>query len=97
MFDSSPPATSPGHLGDIWITGRNRMKFRFEVSVLHVPAPGAVEIQACLRAGRYALLRIGPSGRTVPHPKAEFTLTHRPGPADTLSVDEVVCALKCGC
>ena len=76
MFDSSKPVSSPGHLGTIWIDGRDGMRFLFEVMPLHVPAPGAVEIQARLRGGCYARLRVGRSGREMPHPKAEFTLIH---------------------
>ncbi|SOH92671.1 hypothetical protein SAMN06273572_101519 [Monaibacterium marinum] len=94
MFDSSTVEAGTTHLGVVWLHGRNGVRFRFEVRDLHVPAPGAVEIQSNIRGGRYTWLRLGPSGQTVPHPKARYTLTHRPAPGDKLSVAEVIEALK---
>jgi len=94
MFDSITSEVASTHLGAIWLHGRNGVRFRFEVRELHSPAPGAVEIQSCIRNGRYAWLRLLPSGQGEVHPKATFTLTHRPARGDKLSVAEVIKELK---
>lgn len=94
MFDSTTFEKTSTHLGVIWLHGRNGVRFRFEVRELYKPAPGAVEIQSRIRNGRYAWLRMRPSGQSDVHPDAKFTLTHRPAAGDTYSVEQVIASLK---
>ncbi|QIK41898.1 hypothetical protein [Pontivivens nitratireducens] len=94
MFDSSTFEKNTTHLGAIWLNGRNGFRFRFEVREAHSPAPGAVEIQSCIRQGRYVRLRLVPSGQAEIHPMAQYTLTHRPDKDDKFSVEQVIAALK---
>ena len=70
------------------------MRFRFEVRNLHVSKPGAVEIQAYLKGGRYVPLTMGESGRGIPDPRATHVLTHRPDEADPLGPKDVIKVLR---
>ena len=70
------------------------MRFRFEVRDLHVTKPGAVEIQAQMRGGRYVPLSMRESGRGIPDPRATHILTHRPDASDPLGPKDVIKVLR---